>query len=65
MMLRFPTEPGRNADAVRPFLAGRGILVREMASYGAPEYIRLSVGREDENRLVVDAVSDFLNGANA
>jgi histidinol-phosphate aminotransferase len=65
MMLRFPVEPGRNADAVRPFLAGRGILVREMAGYGAPEYIRLSVGREDENRLVVDAVRDFLNGANA
>jgi len=65
MMLRFPAEPGRNAEAVRPLLAGRGILVREMAGYGAPEYIRLSVGREDENRLVVDAVGDFLNGANA
>lgn len=65
MMLRFPPEPGRNAGAARPFLAGRGILVREMAGYGAPEYIRLSVGREDENHLVVDAIRDFLNGANS
>ena len=65
MMVRFPAEPGRNAEAVRPFLAGRGILVREMAGYGAPAYIRLSVGTEDENRLVVDAVRDFLNGANS
>ncbi len=65
MMVRFPTEPGRSAEAVRAFLAGRGILVREMAGYGAPEYIRLSVGREDENRRLIDAVCDFLNGANS
>ncbi len=53
MMVRFPTEPGRSAEAV------------EMAGYGAPEYIRLSVGREDENRRLIDAVCDFLNGANS
>lgn len=65
MMLRFPPEPGRNAEAVRPFLAGRGILVREMAGYGAPAFIRLSVGSEADNHRVVEATRDFLNGANA
>jgi len=62
-MLRFPSDPARNADAARGFLAGRGILVREMGGYGAPDFIRLSVGSEADNHLVVAAVRDFLNGA--
>lgn len=65
LMVRFPTEPTRNADAARQFLAARGILVREMAGYGAPEFIRLSVGSEDDNHLLVDTLRDFLNGASS
>ena len=65
VMVRFPSEPARNADAARRFLAGRGILVREMAGYGAPDFIRLSVGSEADNHLVVEAIRDFLNGAEA
>ena len=65
VMVRFPSEPARNADAARRFLAGRGILVREMAGYGAPDFIRLSVGSEADNHLVVEAIRDFLNGADA
>jgi len=64
MMLRFPAGPTRDAVAARRFLGGRGVLVREMAGYGAPEFIRLSVGSEDDNHLLVEAVRDFLNGAN-
>lgn len=63
LMVRFPTEPERNAEAVRAYLAARGILVREMAGYGAPAFIRLSVGSEPDNRLLVDTIRAFLNGA--
>lgn len=65
LMVRFPDEPARNAEAARRFLSGRGIMVREMASYGAPAFIRLSVGSEADNHLLVDAIRDFLNGASA
>lgn len=64
MMVRFPEGPARDALAARRFLAGRGILVREMGGYGAPPYIRLSVGSEDDNHLLLEALRDFLNGAN-
>jgi histidinol-phosphate/aromatic aminotransferase/cobyric acid decarboxylase-like protein len=32
-----------------------------MSGYGAPEYLRMSIGTEEEMRIVVDAVSSFLN----
>lgn len=63
-MVRFPDDPTRNAEQVRQFLAGRDILVREMAGYGAPAFIRMSIGTEDEMRTTIDAIRDFLAGAN-
>lgn len=59
---RFPSEPGKTAAEAREFLAKRGIMVRNMADYGETDYIRLSVGLEDENRAVVQGLADFLNG---
>jgi len=64
-IVRFPPEGGKTATAAREFLAGRGILVRNMADYGEHDFIRLSVGQEDENRAVVQGLADFLNGAAA
>lgn len=42
------------------FLKARGILVRMVAGYGLPQYLRITVGREDENKAVVDALRDFV-----
>ena len=61
LLLRFPEEEGRDADAARAFLAGRNILVREMGGYGVPDTIRLSIGTGEEMRDVVDALADFLD----
>ncbi|MEQ8335085.1 histidinol-phosphate transaminase [Nisaea sp.] len=60
LLLRFPEEEGRNAAAARAFLADRNILVREMAGYGVPDTVRLSIGTGEEMRAVVDALADFL-----
>src|SRR3546814_19719026 len=56
MMVRFPAGPVRDAVAARRFLAGRGVMVREMAGYGAPDFIQLSVGSEDDNHLLTETV---------
>jgi len=64
-IVRFPDEPGRDADAAKNFLAGRDILVRDMKSYGEPAFIRMSLGTDAEMRTTLDAIRDFLNGANA
>lgn len=65
-MLRFPDEPKLNAAAAKACLAEHGIMVREMESYGAPEFVRMSIGTEDEMRKVVAVIAEFLkNGGSS
>ena len=48
-----------NPEAVRQFLKARGILVRQMTAYGLPDCLRITIGRSDELREVVDALSAY------
>jgi histidinol-phosphate aminotransferase len=53
--------PGKNdAEAARLFLKERGILVRQMPSYGLPSCLRVTIGTEAEMHAVVQALGDFL-----
>jgi len=45
------------ADA---FLLARGLILRGVSSYGLPHCLRLTVGLEEANRKVVDALKAFL-----
>ena len=63
----FPTQTNfflmdveKNADEVFESLLRRGIIVRSMTSYGYPEYIRVSVGLEAENRKFIAALGEVL-----
>jgi histidinol-phosphate aminotransferase len=58
VLVRFPpTHPAREAFE---FLRSRGILTRRVAAYGLPDHLRISIGLEDEMRLVADTVKEFL-----
>jgi histidinol-phosphate aminotransferase len=49
-------ERAREADA---FLAKRGLILRDVANYGLPHCLRLTVGSEKANRAVVAALAEF------
>jgi histidinol-phosphate aminotransferase len=51
---------GMTAPAASAALEKRGILARGMAAYGLPHCLRLSVGLEDENRGVVEAIREAM-----
>lgn len=58
VLVRFAdTTTAKAADA---FLRSKGIIVRNVASYALPEYLRITVGRDDENHAVIDTLRDFL-----
>jgi len=60
VLVRFPAEAGRDADAADAFLRSKGVIVRAMQSYGLPDCLRITIGRDDELHAVVAALTEFL-----
>jgi histidinol-phosphate aminotransferase len=60
VLIHFPDAKGRTAKDADAFLTARGLILRYVAAYKLPNALRLSVGTEEANRLVVAALKDFL-----
>ena len=63
--VRFGAEGPRSAAEALAFLKRRGVLARGIAPYGLSDCVRFTIGLEDENRAVVEAVEAFLGRADA
>ena len=50
----------KTAEQADAFLTARGLILRAVGNYGLPQCLRLSVGTEEANRLVVQALADFM-----
>lgn len=48
-----------DAEDADAYLKRHGILVRQMAAYGLPHHLRITIGTEDDMRAVVAALSDY------
>jgi len=62
LIIHFPNEKGKTAKDADAFLMKRGLILRAVTSYGLPDCLRLTVGTEEANRLVVAALAEFMNG---
>jgi histidinol-phosphate aminotransferase len=60
VLIHFPTANGRTAQDADRFLTGRGLILRQVAAYKLPHALRMSVGTEEANRLVVQALAEFV-----
>jgi len=63
LLVHFPDAPGKTAKDADAFLLERGLILRRVDSYGLPGALRLSVGTEEANRLLVAALREFLGKA--
>ncbi|CAN5302766.1 histidinol-phosphate transaminase [soil metagenome] len=61
VLVMFPSE-GRTAAAANDYLLSKGIIVRGVGGYGLPDALRITIGTEDQNRAVMDALSEFAAG---
>ncbi|HLS27567.1 MAG TPA: histidinol-phosphate transaminase [Opitutales bacterium] len=54
----------RVGDGTKVFreLQRRGIIIRPVAPYGLPEYVRISVGTKEENARLLEALKEILPG---
>jgi len=63
VLIHFPDQDGKRASDADAFLTARGLVLRALTNYGLPNALRMTVGLEEPNRLVVDALRDFLKKA--
>jgi histidinol-phosphate aminotransferase len=47
------------AQGANNYLNSRGVIVRPVGGYGLPDCLRITIGTEDQNRAVLDALSEF------
>ena len=64
----FPTESNflmidikRDANQFFEEMLRQGVIIRSMASYGYPDYIRITVGLPEENKKFIQALIDIRN----
>ncbi len=53
---------GCDAEALYLALLKEGVIVRHLKSFGLPDYIRVTIGLEDQNRKFVDALKKTVEG---
>jgi len=62
VLVEFPRTPDKSARDAEAFLASRGLIVRGVTGYGLPHHLRITIGLEEHNRAVIDALTDFMKG---
>jgi histidinol-phosphate aminotransferase len=60
VLIHFPAAKGRTAEDADAFLTERGLILRRVKAYHLPNALRMTVGSEEANRLVVEALAEFL-----
>jgi histidinol-phosphate aminotransferase len=60
LLIHFPVTKGRTAKDADAFLSARGLILRQTTAYKLPNALRMTVGSEEANRLVVAALKDFM-----
>src|SRR4051794_5896029 len=60
VLIHFPTTKGQTAEDADAFLTSRGLILRRVGSYHLPNALRMTVGSEEANKLVVAALAEFV-----
>jgi histidinol-phosphate aminotransferase len=63
VLIHFPQTKGKTAQDADGFLTKRGLVLRAVGAYKLPNALRMTVGSEEANRLVVEALADFMGRA--
>jgi len=60
LLIHFPETNGHTAKEADAFLTKHGLILRQVSGYKLPNALRMSVGTEEANRLMVQALAEFL-----
>src|SRR3954451_3110941 len=60
VLIHFPQDKGKTSAEADAYLTRRGLVLRGLNNYGLPHSLRMTIGTEEANRLVVDGLRDFM-----
>lgn len=61
VLIHFPENDAvHTAEAADAYLVDRGFVLRRVAAYGLPRALRMTIGSEEANMGVVDALTEFM-----
>jgi histidinol-phosphate aminotransferase len=63
LLIHFPLDAGKRASDADHFLIQRGLILRGVDAYALPDSLRLTIGDEEANRALVDALREFMVAA--
>lgn len=63
LLVHFPETPGKTARDADAFLMERGLILRRVDSYGLPGALRLTIGTQEANELLVATLTEFMGKA--
>ena len=53
-------ESEKKAKSLTEDLLKKGVIVRQLTSFGWPNYIRVSIGLEEENEKFIESLKEIL-----
>jgi len=63
ILIHFPETPGKTATEADKLLTSKGLVLRAVKAYHLPNCLRMSIGTEEANRLVVKTLAEFMGKA--
>ena len=60
VLIHFPQDKGKTAADADAFLTKRGLVLRALSNYRLPHALRMTIGTEEANRLVLEGLRDFM-----
>ncbi|MBO4520753.1 MAG: histidinol-phosphate transaminase [Alphaproteobacteria bacterium] len=60
VLVHFPKKSEKSAEQADLFLQSRGIIVRRLVSYGLPDALRITIGKDEEMEELLSALKDFM-----
>ena len=60
VLIHFPKTGDKTAAAADAFLNKGGIILRPVGGYGLPDCLRMTIGTEEQNRLAVSLLQQFM-----
>jgi histidinol-phosphate aminotransferase len=60
VLMHFPQVPGKTAADADAFLTKRGLVLRALPNYGLPHALRMTIGTDEANELVIAALTEFM-----